>query len=114
MQKAKENYYKIGSISCPAFGGEKVYFNRHGWAHFIQKGRKKRDLDERVKRINLLKFAPQVIAVVRSLADNIEVVKGNSRVHFWAAHQKIDGLRIRVVIRQCNNGRKHFLSIMEE
>jgi hypothetical protein len=114
IQKSKEAYYKIGAVPCPAFAGELVYFNRHGWNHLIQKDRKMRDFDEKVRRINLLKYAAQIIRVIRYLADCKESIQENSHIIFWAAHQKIDGIRIRAIIRQRNNGKKHFFSIMEE
>lgn len=114
IKEAKENYKKIGSVPCPAFGGELVYFNKHGWNHLLRKGRLPRDIEERHKRIRLLKYAPQIIAIVRNLSDNKETIRDNSHANFWAAHQKVDGLRIRIIIRQRNNGVKHFFSIMEE
>ncbi len=114
LQKTKEDYYRIGSVPCPAFGGELVYFNKYGWNHFHHKGRLPRDIMELYKRIQLLKYVPQIISIVRNLADTSESVKDNSQIRFWAIHQKVDGLKIRIIIRQRNNGTKHFYSIMEE
>jgi hypothetical protein len=114
IQNAKDMYCSLGPIPCPAFGGEEVHFNRHGWRHLMQKGRKIRELGEKVKRVSLLHYAPQILATVRQLADYTEVKKDNSCIRYWAAHQKINNVRLRLIIRQSNNGKKHFYSIMTE
>ena len=38
IKKAKKEYKKIGHVECPAFRGEKVYFNNDGFNHLVRKG----------------------------------------------------------------------------
>lgn len=111
---AKDSYYKIGAVPCPAFGGELVYFNRHGWNHLFRKGRFPRNIEEQRKRVQLLKYAPPIIRVVSKLADHEVKIQDKLQLQFWAAHHRIDGLKIRIIICQRDVGRKFFLSIMEE
>jgi hypothetical protein len=45
--------------------------------------------------------------------DGIEMMV-NTHVRFWAFHASIENKNIRVIVRQINNGHKHFFSIFEE
>ncbi len=35
IKKAKKDDYKIGSVTCPAFGGKQVHFDCRGFDHSI-------------------------------------------------------------------------------
>ena len=112
--KAKEEYYKIGSVPCPAFNNELVYFNKYGFNHLIRKGKYPRDRKEQLKRILILPYSLSIIKNSKYVSEyrinNIKNVCG----YFWSVQGNINGFFLRVVIRQINSGSKHFFSIMYE
>lgn len=114
IQESKLNYAKIGAVICPALNNELVYFNKHGFNHLIRKGRKLRIQQDRIKKLKLLQYAPIIISNTRNITEHIKSVQNDSCAYFWAIHEKINSIKIRVIIRQNNNGNKHFFSIMEE
>jgi len=112
IKKSKAKYRTIGRVPCPAFDGEFVYFNKYGWNHLLRKGKNARDRFEQLKRINLMLISPFIIANSKQISEyrtnSIESVQG----HFWSFRMNINGDHLRVVVRQLNNGPKHFFSVM--
>ncbi len=113
-------YKKIGYVKCPAFNYEKVYFNKHGFRHIIRKGKKFREISEQIERLNLLKYAPIIIASSKNIKDyNKNSTSANNKdqyktADFWSFLQIHDDIKIIVVIRQVKDGPKHFFSIMRK
>ncbi len=99
---------------CPAFGGEKIYFNRHGWNHLLRKGRLMRSEAEQKRRITLLHLAPEIITSVLKTEDYKENIQHGQVAYFWSLRSVYNNTKVRIVIRMINNGSKHFFSIMDE
>ncbi len=114
LQKAKEDYYRIGSVPCPAFGGESVYFNRHGWNHLFRKGRKSRETKEQSSRIELVKYSEYILRRSSEIIEVRENITNGHKAYFWAIKRYVDNKCIRIVIRKLNGGKKHFFSIMDD
>ncbi len=115
IKNIRQNYRKLGSIECPAFNNEKVYFNHHGISHLIYKDRIPRDLKEIEKRYNLLLQVPKILKTIKSVDDEEKRVKNNSTAYFWTIKHKVsDTLSIRIILRRLNNGVLHFFSVMSE
>ena len=112
IQKSKEYYSRIGSIACPAFDGELIYFNKHGFNHLLRKGRKFRDPEEQFRRLMLLRYAPYIISQSHTFSDYKENHVDSQPAYFWTLHRYVHGASIWIVIRKLNCGRKHFFSIM--
>lgn len=122
--EAKKLYSKIGRIHSPALSDEYVAFTSIGFTHLVRKGRNPRPRSEQKRRFALLPHAeaiitnPQAIIVYRTTETKYwanrygEKVFITSTAHFWTFIEKIDGLTIKIVIRQLNSGQKHFFSIM--
>lgn len=110
--EAKEAYFKIGFVSCPAFGGEKVYFKKDGWNHLLRKGRFFRDTEEQRKRLRLLRYAEYILVRTDKISEYKENNIDGYPAYFWSVIRYVDNMRIRVVIRKLGNGKKHFFSIM--
>ena len=124
-QKAKSLYSKIGRLSCPAFGGEAVAFTSEGFNHLLRKGRVPRTRNEQKRRFALLPFVERVIknpkavilferretkTVINRHGDKMTL---QSVADFWTFVEKIDGCKIKVVVRQITaKGSKHFFSVM--
>jgi len=113
IKKAKEEYKKIGHVECPAFDNKKVIFNNYGFNHLIRKGQELRPIEIQIERINLTKkYATQILKSSYNYMTYLkDVDKDNHTAYFWSFISKKDGLNIRVVVRQLENGPKHFFSI---
>jgi hypothetical protein len=115
VEKAKTEYYKIGSIPCPAFNGELVYFNKQGWNHLIRKGRKFREQAEQEKRIRLIPRAVHIVRHIKYTHDYRTTKSGSSVGHFWEMIDKViyelKPIIVHVIIRRKSNGRLHFFSV---
>lgn len=80
IKRAKEDYYKIGSVPCSAFGGEIVYFEDDGFYHLIHKGNKFRSRIEQTRRVRLVKKAPNIIR----LSSKFEECKNLYGTQLWS------------------------------
>jgi hypothetical protein len=115
IKKSYEEYKKLGHVECPAFGGEKIYFNKYGFNHLIRKGEDLRPIDEQVRRIKLIPNASIILSKVDKIQKCTCNVVDGYPAFFWPFNGTIDSINIRVIVRQLgNNGRKHFYSIMNE
>ncbi len=114
IKDARNTYKRIKSVSCPAFNYELIYFNKHGFNHLISKQRLLRSKNEQARRINLLPHAVILIESVHKICGYKKTVVDSSIGHFWTLKGNIEGKNIRVIIRQLNQGNKHFFSVMDE
>lgn len=117
IKKAYGLYRDIGNVACPAFDNEKIYFNKIGFNHLIWKGKKMRPPYEQRERINLITHAIEIIKISREWSEYREDVKilDNGKISnakFWSLTSEINQIKIKVIIRQSNNGKKYFLSVM--
>lgn len=122
--QARAIYSKIGRVQSPALNREYVAFTSEGFSHLIRKGRIPRPRNEQKRRFALIPYAEKIIknpkavilyrmTEVKYYADRYgEKVLITSIAHFWTFVDKINGGTIKVVIRQLNQGKKHFFSIM--
>lgn len=106
--KAKAYYFQIGSVNCKALNGEHIYFTREGFEHLIRKGRRLRTIPDQIRRFKLLVYAKDIIEKTH----NIEI-RDEGRNKFFALRETVDKKVITVVILQIGNGKKHFLSIVD-
>lgn len=122
--KAKKIYSKIGEIPSPAFNNEYVAFTNKGFTHLIRKGRNPRPRSEQKRRFLLIPYAEQIIKnpkatiLYRSSETKYYInrygqkILTTSTAHFWTFVDIIKGTKIKVVVRQLNQGQRHFFSIM--
>jgi hypothetical protein len=121
---AKKFYKKIGTIISPALDNQYVSFNNTGFNHLIRK-LSLRSRNEQKRRFLLLPRAesiiknPKAIIVYRKEEKKILIKRKETKIlkesviHYWTFVHFTDSKRIKVVIRQVNNGSKHFYSIMD-
>jgi hypothetical protein len=117
MKKFKEQikiiFKQAGEIPCPAFGGEKIYFNAKGINHLIYKGSRSRRDEKRIKtNIRLLPRAIKLLSLAIFWQEENQYIKDRVTFKFWAFEAVIDNRRIKVIIRQVGKGRKHFWSVI--
>jgi hypothetical protein len=112
IEKARKAYRKIGSVPCPAFDGEQVYFTSCGFNHLIRKGRVPRKINEQTHRINLIPQAVTMICSEKKVYVCRQTIIDESTGYFWTFKKINGGVKIQVVVRQLNDNRKHFFSVM--
>lgn len=123
-QEAETFYKSIGEVWCPYFK-EKVVFNTRGLEHIKFKGvRQARTRVDQYIRFRLISFAPKIIQVSHTLQGitkrrNFEREKTNSRwestmrlVTYYEFVAVINETRIRIIIKQVEDGPKYFWSII--
>jgi len=110
-KKAKGLYSKIGRVWCPALN-DYVVFNSEGFRHLIWKEGKHRFKSEQKRRFALISCAEEIL---KNENANLSYRETNNavRVRFWAFTEKRDDKAIKLIVRQQDGGRKHFLSIFE-
>lgn len=123
-QEATEFYKTIGKIRCPYFN-EEVTFNTKGIEHIkFVKIRQARPHRDQYIRFRLLQLAPQIISLSHTLQgvsihksfehekthSRWEYVMRNATYYEFVAIMK--EVRVRVIIKQVENGPKYFWSII--
>jgi hypothetical protein len=104
---------KIGYVKCPAFGNEKIYFTQAGFNHLLRKGRKLREKNDQIRRLDLLQYAPTILISSAMYSTHEKRYLYNSVAHFWSFMYTQKGKSITVIIRQLNGSHKHFFSIFD-
>jgi len=120
-----ETYYKnIKEINCPYFK-EKIVFNAKGWGHLKFKSyRRARLPKDQYVRFKLIHLAPKVLMDSHTVqgiwtTKKLEFMNINSRwenimrnVTFWEFIAVIDEIRVRIIVKQIEDGIKCFWSII--
>jgi len=122
-EKAKNFYHTVKAVYCPYFG-EDVIFRSDGLKHIQYRGKHKRHVNVQKMRYKLLHFAPRLIKKTNTLQEyerkklfvevkmNKRKVKQFKEVRFFDFIAIIDDWKIKVIVRQIGNGKKHFWSII--
>lgn len=117
LNEKKKQYYKIGQITCPAFGNETVHFNHHGLRHIIWKHGTPRNISDQKRRLSLIHQATKILTSSQKYIKHTKTSKGESKystVYFWSFNQIQGNKLITVIIRQIDDGSKHFYSVMDK
>ena len=105
------NQYK--EIVCPAFLDEKIVFNAKGINHLIYKGNRSRREESRIlANIRLLPRAVKMLLVMPLWQEENSYTKDGVLYKFWCFEAVVDDRRIKAIVRQVGNGRKHFWSVI--
>lgn len=115
-QHAATFFKKHRFVSCPAFPKEKIAFNSKGLSHIFYKGAGKissRSMQESEVRVKLLPRALEVLKRMPLSQEESAVIDRAGRVcRYWAFEAIVDNRRIKVIVRQVGNGKKHFWSVI--
>lgn len=122
--KGEEFYSTLEEITCPYFK-DKVFFNAQGLNHLKFKDqRKARPQQDQYMRLKLLYLVPIVIQTSSTLQGfsetrNFEKIRVNSRtdtvlktINYYEFVAIIEKCRVKVIVKQIENGRKFFWSII--
>lgn len=114
IKEFRKEYSKIRHIECAAFNGEKVFFNRHGMTHLTKKGRVPRNDKDILRRFFLFQFVHSILRNEKIVYEYRENSTNTVVARFWTIKRKINGRIVKVLIRQFNDGTKHFFSVMDK
>ncbi len=96
-----------------AFPEEVIIFNAKGLNHIFYKStRSRRKSSEISIRIKLLPRAIKLLNLMPLPQEESEYKKDGKMYNFWAFEGVIDNKRIKVIVRQIGNGKKHFWSVI--
>jgi len=114
-KQAKEIFTQEKAINCPAFQNESIVLNSKGLSHLFYKGSGKNRT--RVKsqieiRVKLLPGAIKLLKIMPVYQEEAEYTFKEKKYRFWAFEGVIDGRRIKTIVRQKGNGKKHFWSVI--
>lgn len=123
-QRAEELYKTLGELHCPYFE-EKVVFNTKGLEHLkFKKKNHARSREDQYIRLKHLHLAPEIIKLSKivqgiSHTKSFEIIRSNARteiilkpVSYYEFIAIIEGVRVRIIIKQIENGPKYFWSII--
>ncbi len=124
--KAEKYYKSIIPVPCPYFNGERIAFNARGLEHIKFKDvRQARPSKDQYIRFRLLELAPEILKMSRTLQGlshrkNMERLRTHGK---WTHELKVvsyyeftavikEKTRVRVIVKQIENGQKFFWSII--
>lgn len=123
-EKGEEFYKSLGEVFCP-FLKEKVSFGAQGLEHLKFKRREKARADkDQYMRFKLLHLAPEILKSSHTLqgileTKKLERIRMNSRtdtvlkpVTYYEFIAVLKRNRVRIVVKQIDNGQKFFWSIV--
>lgn len=122
---AEEQYSKFGEVHCP-YLQEKVGFNSKGREHLKFKSKNKaRSRKDQYMRLKLLRFAPEVIKLSRTVqglnkAKSFELIRSNQRnekllmdvIYYEFIAVIEERIRVRIVVKKIGEAPAYFWSII--
>ncbi len=126
LKEEREIWYKnIKEVSCGYFPGEKIHFNAKGLEHLKFKNKNHaRSQDDQYIRFKLLHLAPEIIKLSRTVQGissqkGWELKRSNQKNEnclvqaiFYEFIAVLENVRVRIVIKQVENGPRYFWSII--
>lgn len=114
LLETKRYYFGLNKVSCPALNNEYVHFNKHGFNHFLHKGRTPRKKKDQIRRFRLLSTVPMIISSCERIHAYKEDKRMGSVAYFCEIRGKYKNKIVKIIIRKLNNGRLHFFSVMSK
>lgn len=109
----KKIFDEVKEVDCPTFQDEKIIFNAKGINHLIYKGNRSMREVSRIKtNIRLLPRAIKLLKIMPVAQEEASYEVNGIKFKYWAFEGVIEGRRIKIVIRQKGNGKKHFFSVI--
>ena len=109
-RRKTELFYKnIGQIWCPSLN-DVVIFNDAGLKHLIKKGRLPRPKSEQKRRFFMLRYVKEILRTKHPFSIDERVVAGVV-IRCWKFVDTKNGHTIKIVVRQVEGRKKHFLSV---
>ena len=109
-KKAKDFYFGLGKIRCPALDDEEIIFDWRGFRHFLNKDKGRRPIADQIQRFKLLNRIRFLINNSKLLSTNEK--EENGTVLFSLSHGE-GKEEIKVIILNDAQNKKYFISIMD-
>ena len=118
-KKVKENYIKIGSISCPALNRD-IVFNAQGLYHLrYHVTGQERPIREQIYKLTLFPLVIPTLLNAKSVSDHRKGTfpvdrKGTKKeVQYWTLSAVVgkQDVEVSVIVRQIGNGNTTFWSV---
>jgi len=117
IKRCRNRYMKIGYVTCPAFGNEKIYFTQAGFNHLLRKGRIPRKINDQMRRLSLVSKAPLILTECTRYSTHEKRYSSSLPADFWSFvynGKDTHGQSITIIVRQIQGKPKHFFSIFDE
>lgn len=105
IEKQKKFYKSLKPCYCSVLK-QKVYFNSSGLNHLLYKGRRPREIKDKISRLKLIKYIPNIIKYSEKARK-----KEYKSCNLWILDSNISNRKIRVILKQTN--KIYFLSVMK-
>lgn len=126
LREDAHNFYsKLGAIRSPALNNELVHFTAEGFNHLIYKGKRRgRTKNDQITKFKLLPRAKTVIEASTTYQEYDEglttirkkrfkrVSNETVTVRYWGFVAIIQSFRVKVIVRQVDDGQRHFWSVI--
>jgi hypothetical protein len=113
FKRAKDFYFGLGKIKCPAFNDEEIIFDQRGFNHFLLKSKGKRPIPDQIRRFKLLfgmRDFIQHAELAKSTEEHDIVNKTTLQALLYSGNDK----RINIVVPKNALGNRYFISIMDK
>lgn len=111
--KIKDIFDKTKTVKCPAFENEEINFNAKGINHLLfKRDRSQRDSKRIETNVRLLPSAIYLLQNATFWQEESEYKKEGKVYKFWAFEAVVNKRRIKVIVRQVGNSKKHFWSVI--
>lgn len=108
---AREFYFHVWAKNppkCLAFGGEVINISDYGWDHLAYL--RKRTKFELLGRFFVLERAKRLLETAHNFQSHIT----RQDMDFWSFEAEVEEVKIKVIVRSIENGKKHFYSVIRK
>lgn len=114
FKETKAFYKRLNKIRCVWVDNNYVIFGNSGFTHLLIKNRKSRPINEKCRKLNLVKYISQIINN-RNAKSEVRIFKNKKygQIEYKSITAEINSRKIKVIIRKIGNGNYHFWSIMD-
>ena len=110
LAAARQFYFSIGSVLCPALDNELVFFDERGFKHITWKYNTPRGKLDQIRRFRLLPDAVKIIASNQTIINEIRI---HGDITLWELSDNITSDRnIKVIVMKIKLNKRYFLSVM--
>lgn len=122
-ESARDLYKSLDPIYCPYFK-EEISFTSEGFKHIRYRNLHERHYNSQEIRYKLLQFAPKLLKKTSTLQEYetqklfVEIKQNKKKekvlkdVYFYGFIAILSDWKVKVIVRQVGNGKKHFWSII--
>lgn len=108
-QRILKLYKDIRFIKCEALGGIDIYFTPPGFRHLIYSGKKRRMIQDQIRRLLLF---PHALTVLKSNKAVVASIRNQGKVVYWSVEDTVGFVLLAVIVRKIDTGKIHYYSVI--